>query len=100
MSYAVGDEKTLVSRVNEVIDKLSKMGIQKEKILGYYGYENLSQITGEDYRTLIGVGTAIKEGHIKIDEVFEAENDGNSAMSASEKIKNLIHSKRTMNETG
>lgn len=100
MSYAVGDQKTVSSKVNEVFDKLTKMGIDKDKILQYYGRNSVSEITVEDFKSLIGVGTAIKEGHIKIEECFDTQKDGESNLSAAEKITNLIHSKKMNAETG
>lgn len=100
MTFAVGDQKSVNSKVADVFDKLIKMGIDKEKILAYYGRDNMSQITVEDFKSLIGVGTAIKEGHIKIEEVFDIEKDTASTLSAAEKINNLLHSKKMNSETG
>ena len=100
MSFSVGDQKTINSKLTAVVDKLTKMGIDKDKMLAYYGCESIGALTPDDLQSLIGVGTAIKEGHIKIDEVFEGEriDDG---LSAAEKIQNLISFKKTINaETG
>jgi hypothetical protein len=94
MSFAVGDQKTVNAKVREVFDKLIKQGIQQDKILAYYGYESIAQITTEDFKSLIGVGTAIKEGYIKPEEAFETEKDEDSSLSASEKIANLLHFKK------
>ena len=71
----------------------TKMGIDKQRILDYYERKSLSEITADDLRSLIGVGTAIKEGHIKIDEVFTTELEG-SDLSAAEKITNLLIEKK------
>jgi hypothetical protein len=100
MSFSIGDQKTVNSKVSTLLDKLVKMGIDQQKILDYYGRKTVSELTGEDYKSLIGVGTAIKEGHIKIEEVFDFEKDGESTLSAAEKISNLIHSKKMDLETG
>ncbi len=96
MSFAVGDQKTVNSKVADVFDKLIKMGIDKEKILTYYGRASLSEITTEDFKSLIGVGTAIKEGHIKIEECFDYQKDDTSKLSAAEKINNLLHEKKML----
>lgn len=93
MTFSVGDQRTISTKVAEVFDKLVKMGLDKEKILAYYGRETLNEINADDLRSLIGVGTAIKEGHIKIDQVFEVDEE-TSNLSAAEKISNLIHSKK------
>jgi hypothetical protein len=101
MQYAIGDQKTANAKVIEIFDKLTKMGIDKELIMEYYGHKVLADFTIEDCRSLIGVGTAIKEGHIKPDEVFRSEKDEDSSMSAAEKINTLLHFKKTVNsETG
>lgn len=100
MSFSIGDQKTINTKVSEIFDKLTKMGIDQTKILAYYGRTSIAEITSEDFKSLIGVGTAIKEGHIKIDEVFDFEKEGSSGMSAAEKISNLIHSKKVNPETG
>ena len=57
IAFAVGDQKTVNAKVNELIDKLIKQGIDKERILNYYGYKTIAEITPDDYKTLIGVGT-------------------------------------------
>lgn len=99
MTFAVGDQKSVNSKVADLFDKLNKMGISKEKILAYFERATINDITVEDYKSLIGVGTAIKEGHIKIEDVFKVETE-NSTLSPAEKISNLLHSKKHDAETG
>lgn len=99
MNFSIGDQKTMNSKVQEVFGKLNKMGIQTDKILAYYGKNSISEINAEEFKSLIGVGTAIKEGHIKIEDVFNVEQDVNqNHLSASEKISNLLHAKRMTHE--
>lgn len=99
MNFSIGDQKTMNSKVQEVFSKLNKMGITTDKILTYYGKKTISEINSEEFKSLIGVGTAIKEGHIKIDDLFNVEQDTNqNHLSASEKISNLLHAKRMINE--
>lgn len=93
MKFAIGDNQKILTKVTELFDKLTKMGIEKQTILDYYGRKSLSEITSDDYVSLIGVGTAIKEGHIKIDEVFTALEDQTDKTSAAEKVNNLIMEK-------
>lgn len=102
MKFAVGELKNINAKVTELFDKLIKMGLDKEKILNYYERKSLAEITPDDFRSLIGVATAIKEGHVKIDEVFTQEDMlEDSKMSAAEKINNLVHSRRNVeNENG
>jgi len=94
MQFAIGDQKTVNANVQGVIDKLIKMGLDKQKILDYYECKTISDITPEHYKSLIGVGTAIKEGFIKIEDVFGTEDDTDDSLSAVEKINNLIAEKK------
>lgn len=101
MAFSIGDQKTLSSKILEVTEKLSKMGLSRVDMLQYYGHETLSEFTADECRSLIGLGTAIKEGYIKPDEVFKTEEDPDNTISAAEKINNLLHYKKTVNsETG
>lgn len=97
MTFAIGNPKTISSTVHTLFDKLIKMGIDKQKIFDYFGHQNLNDFSLEDCRSLIGVGTAIKEGHIKIDEVFTALEDQEDKTNAAEKITNLIMEKAKNN---
>lgn len=99
MTFSVGDQKTINAKVAEIVDKLVKMGIDKELMLEYYDCKTLSDITTDIYRSLIGVGTAIKEGHMKVDEVFKAEKVIDNSVSAVDKINQLISNKANK-ETG
>lgn len=95
MTFSVGDQKTLASKVSEVVEKLTKMGIDKQAMLEYYTCKSVNDITPDILRSLIGLGTAIKEGHIKIDEVFKAEDHQLNAISATDKINSLIANRKT-----
>ena len=95
MLFSVGDQKTLHTKATEVVDKLVKMGINKELMLEYYECKGIGDITPDMLRQLIGVGTAIKEGHIKVDDVFKAEKDASDNVSASDKINLLLANKTT-----
>jgi len=93
MNFSIGDERTINSKVIEIFDKLVKMGLDKQAIMDYYGHKMLHEFTGDDFRSLIGLGTAIKEGHIKVDQVFK-ENDEESDERAADKINKLIAGKK------
>lgn len=93
MVASVGDTKSssMVSKVQEVFEKLGKMGIDKEMILEYYERPTINDITADDLRSLIGVGTAIKDKMISIDDVFKTEKDENT--SASQHVITLLAEK-------
>lgn len=67
---AVGEASTLSSRRATVIERLNKMGATKETILNFLGRTGVEEIGLEDLEKLIGIGTAIKEGSISVDEAF------------------------------
>jgi len=94
MTFAVGDQKTVNSKVQDIFDKLVKMGLDKQNILDYYEHKTIGEFTADDMRSLIGVGTAIKEGYLKIEDVFESEKDEDVGMSASDRINQLLAEKK------
>jgi hypothetical protein len=69
-AVAVGTEKAIGERRAQVVSKLTKMGATLERILAKVERADLEQVTKEDLETLIGLGTAIKEGQIKVDDAF------------------------------
>lgn len=93
MTFSVGDQKTVGKKVTEIFDKLVKMGLNKQDIFNYYEHETLSEFTPDDLRSLIGVGTAIKEGMIKLEEVFSIPKDESTQVSASDRMNELLANK-------
>jgi len=90
--FVIGDVKKLSAKVTAVVDKLVKMGVNKEEMLSYFGHQHLNDFTAEDFQALIGIGTALKEGLIKPEEVFADEKL--SEESASDKLNDLINAKK------
>lgn len=93
LEMVAGDVKTLANRTKAVIEKLVKMGISKEDIFNYYEHTKFDEFTAEDYTSLIGIGTALKEKRIKIEEIFSIEKDESTNISASDRINNLLLNK-------
>lgn len=89
---AIGESKTINSKVTTVVDRLVKMGINKEEMMTYFGHTNLNDFTADDLSSLIGIGTALKEGMIKPEEVFSVEK--HETESASNKLNGLLASKQ------
>lgn len=90
---AIGDTKTLNSKITTVVGKLVKMGINKEEMMEFFGHKTLNDFTPDDYASLIGIGTALKDGMVKPEEVFAMEKDTNE--SASHKLNDLLASKQS-----
>ncbi len=67
---AVGDARSLVSRRCEVIEKLTKFGVTKDRILAVITRKSVDEVTFDDIAVLIGLGTAIKCGDTTVEEAF------------------------------
>ena len=68
---AIGEVKSSVSKTQQVVSRLQKMGVQIEKILSFLDVEKIEDISAENLADLIGIGTAIKEGSITIENAFD-----------------------------
>lgn len=67
---AVGDAKTLGAKRAELVDRLGKMGITPDRVLARVDRPTVEDIGLEDVETLIGLGTAVKNGDASIDDAF------------------------------
>ena len=68
---AIGEAKSSVTKTQQVVSRLQKMGVQIEKILSFLDVEKIEDISAENLADLIGIGTAIKEGSITIENAFD-----------------------------
>ena len=91
--YSIGDSKNLSSKLTTVVNKLVKMGLNKEQMFEYFDHSKIDDFTAEDLQSLIGIGTALKDGMIKPEEVFSIEKNTNE--SASDKLNELIAVKKS-----
>ena len=69
---SVGNAKTLATRREEVVSRLQKMGVPRARILAAVEKSDVDGIGLEELKTLIGLGSAIKNGESSIDEAFPA----------------------------
>ena len=67
---AVGDAKSLANKRAEVIARLMKFGVTKERILNVINRKSSDEVTFDDVAILIGLGTAIKDGDTTVEEAF------------------------------
>lgn len=67
---AVGDAKTLATRRQEVYARLQKIGVPAERILPVVHRSALEDVGLDDLEVLIGLGTAIKDKGMAIDDAF------------------------------
>jgi hypothetical protein len=71
VNFSIGDQTKLTQKVHALFERFKKLGIQPEKILGYFNKKSADEITAEEVEEMIGIGTAIKENNLKIDQAFE-----------------------------
>lgn len=67
---AVGDAKTLDTKRAAVLGRFAALGVTRDRVLGQLGKASVEDIGLEDLEALIGMGTAIKNGERRIEEVF------------------------------
>lgn len=91
VKFSVGDQKTINTKRKEIFDKLNKMGIETEKVLTFFNKNAIDEINADELRQIIGVGTAIKEGLLKIDRAFSLED--NEPENTEDRIKTLLENK-------
>lgn len=74
-ALAIGDSKSLAERRSRALDHFAKMGVEKEKVFAALGVKAIDDIQLEQLEILIGYSTAIKDGDITIDDVFNQKSE-------------------------
>lgn len=69
---AVGNASTLAARRQEVAQRLQKIGVPVERIFVRVGKASINDIGLDELEVLIGLGTAIKNKELTIDDAFPA----------------------------
>lgn len=67
---AIGDAKSFGARRDEIMMRLTKLGVSQDRVLLRLGRAGVDDITMDDAEVLIGLGTAIKNGDTTLDEAF------------------------------
>lgn len=65
-------KKPLGVRRREIVDQLIKRGVSEKRVLATLGRAGIDDMTWEDLETLIGLGTAVKDGLTTLEEAFGA----------------------------
>lgn len=70
----ISDETKLIAKRKQVVDALKDTyNVKEEEILKAIGKAALQHITADDLITLIGIGTAIKDGDTTVEQAFRGE---------------------------
>lgn len=70
VNFSIGDQTKIDQKVKALFDRFKKLGIEETKILAYLKRNSAADIDKSDIEEMIGIGTAIKEKHISIDDAF------------------------------
>ena len=84
---AVGDQKTLAKKRNDMMAYFQKMQILPQTIFDFMGVKGVEDIGLDELAILKGIATAIKEGTTTIDKAFvvePAEKPGNATLKRFE----------------
>lgn len=90
-----GDAKTLGSRREKVVGNLNKMGVSNEQIFTVLNVAGIADIGLEEIVTLNGLGNAIKEGEMSIEEAFSLKPESIQGATRAEQAKNAMRATET-----
>jgi hypothetical protein len=103
---AVGNQKTLSVRREQILQRFEKLGVNRERIFERLEKRGIEDISLDDLEVLIGIGTAIKNGEVTIDKEFpepasapaEPSQDGKRISLGRKKTKHTDNSERQPGE--
>ncbi len=89
VNFAIGDQKKIPTKADALIARFAKMGIHKDKIFAYFNVKSVGEFSADDIEEMLGIGTAIKDGNLPIDDAFIIKTDASSAATSVELDKKL-----------
>jgi len=75
LQFATGGAARLAEKLDKVFKRFYSFGVSKERILAVLGKESMEGLTVDDLGLLIGLGTAIKDKEITIEQAFATTPD-------------------------
>jgi hypothetical protein len=78
MDFAIGKGKPLAERWQRAVDAFAGMGVQPDQLLKFVKKADATKLTDADFKTLIGLHTAIRDGEITLETAF-AEDEPTTA---------------------
>lgn len=89
---AVGDAKSLIGKRDKVIARLARFGVNTERVLLVLGCSTVDDVTAEHVATLIGLGTAIKDGETTVETAFPIVTFDKAQSNSETNIKDTMGS--------
>jgi len=90
MLTSVGQAKSISETRRKVFEWWAKSGAPEAKLLAFLGRAGIDDVTLDDLVTLRGLGTALKDGEITVEEALEIKDEGRGAVKES--VKTLAKS--------
>lgn len=100
VAHAVGTQKTFPVIREKTFNRMKVLGISIEKILAFYGKESIEDFTPDLMEEITGIGTAIKNGDLKIDSVFIKNLPNDNANERLASLKTNAPAPTVNTETG
>lgn len=99
----VSDDVKLKKRAREIVDKMmGAYNVTEAQVLAIVGKAAIEYVTAEDLTTLIGVGTAIKDGDTTIEKAFSGNKaelpKTEHAGDTNDRAKQLVESATSVKE--
>lgn len=92
---AVGEEKTLTAKRDEVLKRYAGMGVSKADVVALLGKQSIESINLEDLAQLVGLANAIKEGEITVKEAFQPAAEGEPQEGSQiQKLRETLRARR------
>lgn len=92
VKFAVGDQKTMGARRKSVFERLKKLGIDEKKIFEFFNKNKIEDFDAKEIEQLIGIGTAIKDGMLSIDNAFSLTEEL-LGLNVEDRIKSALKTK-------
>lgn len=85
---AVGDAKSIEIRRSKAIQKFALLGVDEKRVLGFLRVLSVADISSDHIGILLGAYNSIRDGEVKIEELFPIEEAPVSTTSAlKDKLK-------------
>lgn len=98
----ISDEQKLIAKRLQVIEALKNLyNVTEEEILKAINKASVNQLTGDDIINLVGIGQAIKDGEITIEEAFrpeQAKNTKSPEEEETDRLRKWIENSKTLEE--
>ena len=82
---ATGDQSTLAQKRDKVFKRFATMGVDRERVLAAVEKESTESVDLNDLAMLIGIGTAIKDQEVTIEEAFPLTREATGPPTTGQK---------------